>query len=100
MPVRHSLGDGGYPHAAPRHTAGGQAYLYGFCVLPLDAIWWPAIVAMRHNPLLAHFARGLREAGKPSKLIIAAVCGKLLHIAFGVLEHRRPFDPNYSPSPS
>ncbi len=64
------------------------------------ALWWPAIVAMRHNPLLEHFAQRLREAGKPSKLIIAAVMRKLLHIAFGVLKHQRPFDPNYSPSPS
>ncbi len=60
------------------------------------ALWWPAIVAMRHNPLLAGFAQRLREAGKPTKVIIAAVMRKLLHLAFGVLKHHRPFDPNYA----
>jgi len=64
------------------------------------ALWWPAIVAMRHNPLLASFAQRLREAGKPTKVIIAAVMRKLLHLAFGVLKHHRPFDPNYHPLPT
>ena len=60
-------------------------------------LYWPAIVAMRHNPVLAAFARRLREAGKPTMVIIAAVMRKLLHIAFGVLKHQRPFDPNWTP---
>lgn len=59
------------------------------------ALYWPAIVAMRHNPALAAFARRLREAGKPKMVVIAAVMRKLLHLAFGVLTHQRPFDPNW-----
>lgn len=61
------------------------------------SLYWPAIVAMRHNPVLAAFARRLREAGKPKMVVIAAVMRKLLHIAFGVLKHQRPFDPNWTP---
>ena len=64
------------------------------------SLYWPAIVAMRHNPVLAAFARRLREAGKPKIVVIAAVMRKLLHIAFGVLKHQRPFDPNWTPCPT
>ena len=62
------------------------------------ALYWPAIVAMRHNPTLRAFAQRLREAGKPTMVIVAALMRKLLHIAFGVLKHDRPFDPNYHPA--
>lgn len=60
------------------------------------ALYWPAIVAMRHNPPLAAFALRLREAGKPKMVVIAAVMRKLLHLAFGVLKHQCPFDPNWA----
>jgi len=59
------------------------------------ALYWPAIVAIRYNPVLGAFARRLREAGKPKMVVIAAVMRKLLHIAFGVLKHQRPFDPKW-----
>jgi len=59
-------------------------------------LYWPAIVAIRHNPVLAAFARRLREAGKPKMVVIAAVMRKLLHLVFGVLKHQRPFDPNWT----
>ena len=59
------------------------------------ALYWPAIVAMRHNPILRPFAQRLLAAGKPKLVVIAAVMRKLLHLAFGVLKHGRPFDPNY-----
>jgi len=62
------------------------------------ALYWPAIVAMQHNPTLRAFAHRLRLAGKPTMVIIAALMRKLLHIAFGVLKHGRPFDPNYHPT--
>src|SRR5512140_982510 len=61
------------------------------------ALYWPAIVAIRYNPVLAAFARRLREAGKPKMVVIAAVMRKLLHLAFGVLKHQQPFDPNWTP---
>lgn len=59
------------------------------------ALYWPAIVAMRHNPVLRAFAQRLLAAGKPKLVVIAAVMRKLLHLAFGVLKHQRPFDPNW-----
>jgi len=60
-----------------------------------QALYWPAIVAMRHNPVLRSFAGRLLAAGKPKLVVIAAVMRKLLHLAFGVLKHQRPFDPNW-----
>jgi transposase len=62
------------------------------------ALYWPAISAMRHNPLLRTFAQRLLAAGKPKMVVIVAVMRKLLHMAFGVLKHGRPFDPNHQPS--
>jgi len=50
---------------------------------------------MRTNPVLRSFADRLREAGKPTMVIIIAVMRKLLHLAFGVLKTQKPFDPNY-----
>lgn len=61
------------------------------------ALYWPAIVALRHNPLLRDFAQRLQLNGKAKMLIIGAVMRKLLHQVFGVLKSQRPFDPNYMP---
>lgn len=61
------------------------------------ALYWPAIVAMRHNPLLRAFAQRLRAAGKPTMVIIGALMRKLLHQVYGILKSGQPFDPNYKP---
>ena len=60
-----------------------------------QALYWPAISAMRHNPILRQFAERLSERGKPKMTIIAAVMRKLLTLAYGVLKSGRPFDPAY-----
>jgi transposase len=59
------------------------------------ALYMPAVVAMRYNPLLKAFAQRLKQAGKPTMVIIDAVMRKLLHIIYGVLKHNKPFDPNH-----
>jgi transposase len=56
------------------------------------SLWWPAIVAMRHNLRIREFADRLRAAGKPNKKIIVAAMRKLLTFAYGVLKSQRPFD--------
>lgn len=63
-----------------------------------QALYLPAVVAMRANPLLRSFAQKLLEAGKPKMCVVGAVMRKLLHQAHGVLKHNRPFDPNYPPT--
>ena len=62
------------------------------------ALYLPAVVAMRRNPLLKKFAERLREHGKPTIVIIGAIMRKLLHQAYGVLKHATPFNPNYAPA--
>jgi transposase len=54
----------------------------------------PAVVASRHNPLLAPFSQRLRDAGKPGLVRVCAVMRKLMHIIYGVWKHQAPFDPN------
>lgn len=56
------------------------------------ALYFPAITAMKHNPAVKALRERLLQKGKPKMLIIGAAMRKLLHIVFGVLKHRRPFD--------
>ena len=60
-----------------------------------NALYFPAIVAQRYNPLLHSFAQRLLAAGKSKLQVIAAVMRKLLHLVFGILKSRQPFDPHY-----
>jgi transposase len=67
------------------------------------ALYFPAIVAQKHNPILAAFSQRLRAKGLAPKAVIAASMRKLLHLVFGILKHGRPFDPHYldpKPRPS
>lgn len=57
------------------------------------ALYMPAIVARRYNPVIKAFADRLKKAGKPNMVIIGAVMRKLLHIIYGVLKSGMPFDP-------
>lgn len=62
------------------------------------ALYWPAITAMMHNPLIKAMAERLKARGKPKKVIIGAAMRKLLHLAYGVLKNQTYFDPNYTRS--
>jgi transposase len=58
------------------------------------ALYFPAIVAKNHNPLLKAFAQKLTKKGKHTMVIIAAIMRKLLHIVFGIIKHKTPFNPD------
>ena len=58
-------------------------------------LYFPAIVAMKHNPLLKDFSERLLKAGKPKLCVIGAVMRKLIHLVFGILKSGQPFDPNF-----
>src|SRR4030095_13437400 len=58
------------------------------------ALYMPALVAIKYNAPLRHFAARLRAAGKPKMSIVCAVMRKLVHIAFGVLKHQKTFNPS------
>ena len=59
-------------------------------------MYMPSIIAKRCNPLVHALALRLEEKGKPAKVIICACMRKLVQIAFGVLKHKQPFNPNYA----
>lgn len=55
----------------------------------------PALAAMRFNPIVRSLVTRLERRGKSKMTIVGAVMRKLVHLAFGVLKHRQPFDPDY-----
>lgn len=87
-PQRHESGR--TVRGQPRLSKKGSARLR-------KALYWPAIVAMTHNPVVRAFAERLRARGKPNSVIIGAAMRKLIHLVFGVIQSGRPFDPNYAP---
>ena len=59
------------------------------------ALYLPAIVATRHNPIVSAFCCRLAQRGKTKMQIVGAAMRKLIHIAFGVLKSGKMFDPNH-----
>jgi len=59
------------------------------------ALYFPAMVALRHNPLVRALGERLKATGHSGKSIVVAAMRKLLHLVYGVLKSGRPFDPNY-----
>jgi transposase len=56
------------------------------------ALYFPAIVARQYNEIIKEFAERLKKNGKTPMQVVCAAMRKLLHIAYGVLKHKRPFD--------
>lgn len=61
-----------------------------------DALYLPALVARRFNPVLKAFAQRLKANGKRSGAILGAVAHKMLRILVGLLRTKTNFDPNWS----
>lgn len=59
------------------------------------AMFMPALAAMRFNPIVQALVQRLQERGKNRMTIVGAVMRKLVHLAYGVLKHGKPFDPDY-----
>src|SRR5579859_18657 len=80
-------------HGKPRLSKQGASQLR-------HILYFPAIVAMRHNPVVHTFAERLAKRGKAKMVIVCACMRKLLHLVCGVLKSGRPFDPDYSAQPA
>jgi transposase len=85
---------------APRvHESGSSVHRRG-SLSPIGtrrlrkALFLPAMAAIRFNPLIAAMAERLTARGKCKMIILTAAMRRLVHIAFGVLKHQRPFDPS------
>ena len=57
------------------------------------ALYWPAITAMLRCEACKAYGERLAARGKPKKVVIGAMMRKLVHIIYGVLKHRTPYDP-------
>ena len=57
------------------------------------ALYFPVIVAIRHNPYIKEMSERLKGRGKCPMQVIGAAMRKLIHIVYGVLKSGRPFDP-------
>lgn len=75
-------------HKKSRLTKTGNANLR-------KALYLPAIVAKRWNPIIHLFCDRLTQSGHMPMEVICAAMRKLLHLAYGVLKSDTPFDPNY-----
>lgn len=58
------------------------------------ALYFPALAAIRYNPVIAAMAVRLTTRGKCKMVIVVAAMRRLVHLAFGVLKSNRPFDPS------
>ena len=61
-----------------------------------SALHFPAITAIRFNPVVKQLAQRLQARGKHKAVIRVAAMRKLMHLAYGVLKNKQPFDPAYA----
>lgn len=59
------------------------------------ALYYPSIAAIQHNPVVQKLAKRLEAKGKSKSVIRVAAMRKLMHLAYGVIKNRQPFDPAY-----
>jgi transposase len=59
------------------------------------ALFFPAMVAKQHNPVVRSFCQRLARHGKNKMQLVGAAMRKLIHIACGVLKSGKVFDPNH-----
>lgn len=86
-PEQHTSGSS--VHKQTRLTHIGNQHLK-------TSMFFPALSAIRHNPIIIALAQRLQAAGKPKMVIVGAAMRKLLQLAFGVLKSRLPFDPDFA----
>lgn len=60
------------------------------------ALYMPALVAKKFNPIIIAFSKNLIEKGKSKMTVVGAAMRKLLHIIFGVLKHEKQFVEKYA----
>jgi transposase len=60
------------------------------------ALFFPALAAMRYNPVARALRDRLLARGKHRMVIVGAVMRKLVHLAFGVLKTGQPFRADFA----
>lgn len=77
------------PHTRESGQWKGKAFISGGRKPLRDALYMPALVAMRFNPDLKVKYQRLREAGKPAKVALVALMRKLIEIANALIKADR-----------
>lgn len=67
----------------------GQAFIQGGRKLLRDALYMPALVAIRFNEELKQKYKQLKDAGKPSKVALTAIMRKLIILANTLVKNQR-----------
>lgn len=62
------------------------------------ALYYPALTALRHNPIIKAMRERLLTRGKHRMVIVGAAMRKLVHLAYGVLKTEMPFDADFAKS--
>lgn len=77
------------PHTRESGQWKGKAYISSGRKPLRDALYMPALVAMRFNPDLKAKYQQLREAGKPAKVALVALMRKLIETANALIKANR-----------
>jgi transposase len=59
------------------------------------ALYMPALVALKHNPIVKTFGERLKSGGMAPKAVIAACMHKLVHLIYGILKSGTAFNANF-----
>lgn len=59
------------------------------------ALYMPALVALKHNPIIKIFAERLKTGGMAPKAVVAACMHKLAHLIYGILKSGTEFNANF-----
>jgi transposase len=78
----------------------GQRRIWGGRASVRASLYMAALVAARHNPVLAPFYRRLRQAGKRAKVALVAVMRRLLTILNAMLKHQSRWNPKVASTPA
>ncbi len=81
------------PHARESGQWKGRSFIGGGRKPLRDALYMPALVAMRFNPDLVAKYDSLRAAGKPAKVALVALMRKLLETANALVKADRMWTP-------
>ena len=71
----------------------GKAYVTGGRVQVRQALYMPALVAARYNPVFAAKYQDLTARGKPPKVALTAIMRKLIILANALIKHDRKWEP-------
>jgi transposase len=71
----------------------GKAFIQGGRKFLRDALYMPALVAIRFNPNMKQKYQAMRNDGKPAKVAIAAIMRKLIELANTLIKQDRKWSP-------